>query len=66
MPSKRKPNTKLAGAYIDAEKDKALGELALKLGFENKADYLRSLFDDALNSDVLREEPPTKWGAKKK
>lgn len=48
MPNRRQPGTKLAGAYISAEKDKALAEIAALKGFANKAEFIRTLFDDAL------------------
>jgi hypothetical protein len=48
MPNQRQPGTKLAGAYISAEKDKALADLAAEKGFTNKAEFIRVLFDDAI------------------
>ena len=48
MPNQRQPGTKLAGAYISADKDKALAEIAALKGFANKAEFIRALFDDAL------------------
>ncbi len=48
MPNQRQPGTKLAGAYISAEKDKALAEIAALKGYANKAEFIRVLFDKAL------------------
>jgi len=48
MPNQRQPGTKLAGAYISAEKDKALADLAAEKGFTNKAEFIRFLFDEAI------------------
>jgi len=48
MPNQRQPGTKLAGAYISADKDKALADLAALKGYANKAEFIRVLFDDAL------------------
>ena len=60
MPNQRQPGTKLAGAYISAEKDKALAEIAALKGFANKADFIRVLFDDALaeNAQSLKKAIP--------
>ncbi len=57
MPNQRQPGTKLAGAYISAEKDKALAELAAQKGFTNKAEFIRGLFDDAIakNAQALKK-----------
>lgn len=52
MPNQRQPGTKLAGAYISAEKDKALADLAALKGFTNKAEFIRLLFDDALAANA--------------
>lgn len=49
MPNQRQPGTKLAGAYISAEKDKALAKLAAQKGYANKAEFIRTLFDNALS-----------------
>jgi hypothetical protein len=54
MPSARKKGTKLAGAYIESEKDAALARLAKKRGFADKAAFLRALYDAALASDPAR------------
>ncbi|MFZ2282186.1 MAG: hypothetical protein WAW39_30600 [Prosthecobacter sp.] len=48
MPNQRQSGTKLAGAYISAEKDKALAKLAALKGYANKAEFIRALFDAAL------------------
>jgi len=60
MPNQRQPGTKLAGAYISAEKDKALAELAALKGYANKAEFIRVLFDDALaeNAPALKKAKP--------
>ena len=57
MPNQRQPGTKLAGAYISAEKDKALAELAALKGYANKAEFIRVLFDYALaeNAQALKK-----------
>lgn len=57
MPNQRQPGTKLAGAYISAEKDKALAELAAQKGFTNKAEFIRVLFDEAIaeNEHALKK-----------
>ncbi|WP_395733353.1 hypothetical protein [Prosthecobacter sp.] len=52
MPNQRQPGTKLAGAYISAEKDKALAEIAASKGYANKAEFIRVLFDNALAENV--------------
>lgn len=51
MPNQRQIGTKLAGAYISAEKDDALAKLAAMKGFANKAEFIRSLFDAALDGE---------------
>lgn len=48
MPNQRQPGTKLAGAYITAEKDAALAKIAAQKGYANKAEFIRVLFDNAL------------------
>lgn len=48
MPNQRLPGTKLAGAYISAEKDEALAEIAALKGYDNKAEFIRAIFDDAI------------------
>ncbi len=48
MPNQRQPGTKLAGAYISAEKDKALAKIAALKGYANKAEFIRFLFDEAI------------------
>lgn len=48
MPNQRQSGTKLAGAYISAEKDEALARLAAQKGYTNKAEYIRALYDSAL------------------
>lgn len=58
MPNQRQLGTKLAGAYISAEKDDALAKLAVKKGYANKAEFIRSLFDDALAEDIQRSKRP--------
>jgi len=57
MPNQRQPGTKLAGAYISAEKDDALAKLAAQKGYANKAEFIRILFDDALaeNAQALKK-----------
>ncbi len=45
MPNQRQPGTKIAGAYISAEKDKALAKIAALKGYGNKAEFIRVLFD---------------------
>lgn len=57
MPNQRQPGTKLAGAYISAEKDKALADLAALKGYANKAEFIRVLFDEAIaeNEQTLRK-----------
>ena len=57
MPNQRQPGTKLAGAYISAEKDGALAKLAAKKGYANKAEFIRSLFDDAIAGNKQRPKP---------
>lgn len=59
MPNQRQPGTKLAGAYISAEKDKALAEIAAQKGYANKAEFIRALFDAAIeeNEQILRNKP---------
>lgn len=56
MPNQRLPGTKLAGAYISADKDKALAEIAAQNGYANKAEFIRALFDEAIeeNAALLR------------
>ena len=67
MPNARRPGTKLAGAYIEQEKDAALTRLAVERGFADKASFIRALFDDALNaSPEPTESPKPKRGAKGK
>ena len=51
MPNQRQAGTKLAGAYISAEKDKALAEIASLKGYENKAEFIRFLFDEAISEN---------------
>jgi hypothetical protein len=62
MPNQRQTGTKLAGAYISAEKDKALSDLAALKGYANKAEFIRVLFDDALaeNAQSLKKAKPIK------
>lgn len=61
MPNQRQPGTKLAGAYISADKDKALAEIAALKGYANKAEFIRVLFDDALaeNAQALKKARST-------
>lgn len=56
MPNQRQPGTKLAGAYISAEKDDALAKLAAQKGYANKAEFIRFLFDEAIaeNQQALK------------
>ena len=62
MPNQRQPGTKLAGAYISAEKDAALAKIAAHKGYANKAEFIRVLFDDALaeNAQALKKAKPIK------
>ena len=62
MPNQRQPGTKLAGAYISAEKDAALAKIASQKGYANKAEFIRVLFDDALaeNAQALKKAKPKK------
>jgi hypothetical protein len=57
MPNQRQPGTKLAGAYISAEKDEALTKLAVQKGYANKAEFIRFLFDEAIaeNEQTLKK-----------
>jgi hypothetical protein len=61
MPNQRQPGTKLAGAYIGAEKDKALAEIAALKGYANKAEFIRFLFDEAIaeNEQALKKARST-------
>ena len=60
MPNQRQSGTKLAGAYISAEKDEALALLATQKGYANKAEYIRALYDAALTESaaLVAEQPP--------
>ena len=58
MPNQRQSGTKLAGAYISAEKDEALAQIALQKGYANKAEYIRALYDAALNESAARVAEP--------
>lgn len=61
MPNQRQPGTKLAGAYISAEKDDALAKLAALKGYANKAEFIRFLFDEAIaeNEQALEKARST-------
>lgn len=61
MPNQRQPGTKLAGAYIGAEKDEALAKLAALKGYANKAEFIRFLFDEAIaeNEQALKKARST-------
>jgi len=61
MPNQRQPGRKLAGAYISAEKDKALAEIAALKGYANKAEFIRVLFDEAIseNEQALKKARST-------
>lgn len=61
MPNQRQIGTKLAGAYISAEKDEALARLAVEKGYTNKAEYIRALYDAALReaTTTVAEQPPS-------
>ena len=61
MPNQRQPGTKLAGAYISAEKDEALAKLAALKGYANKAEFIRVLFDEAIseNEQALKKARST-------
>ena len=61
MPNSRKQGTKLAGAYIDDEKDASLARLAKANGFPDKAAFIRALFDK-----VIEQDPKVKPSAKRK
>ena len=63
MPNQRQPGTKLAGAYISAEKDEALAKLAALKGYANKAEFIRVLFDDALAENTKTCEIPAQISA---
>lgn len=60
MPSQRQKGTKLAGAYITDDKDDALAALAAKKGFANKAEFIRALYDAALEEDTATQRPTSK------
>lgn len=45
MPNQRKKGSKLAGAYIESEKDKALEKLAKQKGYPDKASFIRAIYD---------------------
>lgn len=57
MPNQRQIGTKLAGAYISAEKDEALARLAAEKGYTSKAEYIRALYEAALSEAT---QSPTK------
>lgn len=57
MPNARKEGTKLAGAYIDDEKDAALARLAAQRGFPDKASFIRALFDEAIKQSPKGRSP---------
>lgn len=59
MPNQRQSGTKLAGAYISAEKDEALARLAAQKGYPSKADFLRALYESAL-AEAAAMQSPTK------
>lgn len=50
MPNKRQKGLKLAGAYVEEKKDKALAKLAKEKGYPDKAAFIRALYDAALKS----------------
>lgn len=58
MPNQRQSGTKLAGAYISAEKDEALAQLAAQKGYPSKAEYIRALYEAALAEAATQS--PTK------
>lgn len=62
MPNQRQPGTKLAGAYISDDKDKALAEIAAIKGYANKAEFIRVLFDEAIaeNEQLLKKARGTR------
>lgn len=64
MPSQRAKGKKLAGAYIPEDQDRALERQAADLGYANKADYIRALFEEALRKAVPAPAPK-KRAAKK-
>ncbi len=57
MPNQRQSGTKLAGAYISAEKDEALARLAVQKGYPSKADFLRALYEAALAEEAATQSP---------
>lgn len=66
MPSARKKDTKLAGAYIPDEKDKELARIAEELGYPDKASYIRALFDEAIASQSPKLENTSAKGKRAK
>lgn len=66
MPNQRQAGTKLAGAYISADKDKALAEIAALKGYENKAEFLRALFDAAIEENESALKKPKNAAKPKK
>ena len=66
MPNKRMQGTKLAGAYIPDQKDEALAALAAKKGYSNKAEFIRALFETALEEVSSLPRPTSKKRAKPK
>ncbi len=65
MPNQRQIGTKLAGAYISAEKDEALARLAAQKGYANKAEYIRALYEAAL-AEATQSPTKTRKAAKPK
>jgi hypothetical protein len=65
MPNQRQIGTKLAGAYISAEKDEALARLAAQKGYANKAEYIRALYEAAL-TEATQSPTKTRKAAKPK
>ena len=65
MPNQRQKGTKLAGAYVPDEKDAALTELALAKGYSNKAEFIRALFDEAIETHRAAQSPKSSNSAAK-
>ena len=66
MPNQRQSGTKLAGAYISAEKDEALARLAAEKGYTNKAEYIRAIFESALAEAATQSPTKARKAAKPK
>lgn len=66
MPNQRQAGTKLAGAYISADKDKALADIAALKGYANKAEFIRFLFDEAIAENEQAIKKPKSAAKSKK